>query len=85
MRYKTKRGFLAACPNRYSATIEPYGARTLFFIYYIVPAGCGERDALVRGNLMTATARGKAVRSRRDCAEREGQDRSSLEVVLQDV
>src|SRR5436190_20042284 len=56
MRYKTKRGFLAACPNRYSATIEPYGARTLFFIYYIVPAGCGERDALVRGNLMTATA-----------------------------
>ena len=27
----------------------------MFFIYYIVPTGCGERDALVRGNLMTAT------------------------------
>jgi len=36
-----------------SAAIELCGARTLFFIYYIVPAGGDERDALAQGNLMT--------------------------------
>ena len=27
----------------------------MFFIYYIVPAGCDDRDALAQGNLMTAS------------------------------
>src|SRR5438477_1994449 len=83
MRYKTKRGFLAACPNRYSATIEPCGARTLFFIYYIVPAGCDERDALAQGNLMTASV-AAATQYVQGVTAPNVKDRSGLEVILQD-
>ena len=56
----------------------------MFFIYYIVPTGCGERDALVRGNLMTATVV-VAKQYVQGVTAPSVKDRSSLEVVLQDV
>ena len=83
MLYKTKRWALAARPNGYSATIEPCGARTLFFIYYIVPAGGDERDALVQGNLMT-TSVAAATQYVQGVTAPNVQGRSGLEVILQD-
>jgi hypothetical protein len=71
------------CPLHYSATTEPYGIRTLLFIYYIVPAGCGAGDALVRGNLLTATVQ-TAKEYVQGVTAPNVKDRSGLEVILQD-
>ena len=51
----------------------------MFFIYYIVPAGGDERDALVRANLMTASRSGG-----NSVTAPNVQGRCGLEVVLQD-
>jgi hypothetical protein len=60
------------------------GARTLFFIYYIVPAGSDERDALAQGNLMTASM-AAATQYVQGVTAPSVKDRSGLEVILQDV
>jgi len=52
--------------------------------YYIVPAGGDERDALVRGNLWTATAEA-ATQYVQGMTAPNVQGRSGLEVILQDV
>ena len=62
---------------------EPCGIRTLLFIYYIVPAGGGEGDALVQGNLWTATAQ-TAKQYAPGLTAPNVKDRSGLEVILQD-
>jgi hypothetical protein len=72
-----------ACPLHYSGTTELCWARTLLFIYYIVPAGGGEGDALVRGNLWTATVEA-AKNYVPGVTAPEVKDRSGLEVILQD-
>jgi len=56
----------------------------LFFIYYIVPAGCDERDALAQGNLMTASV-ATATQYVQGVTAPSVKDRSGLEVILQDV
>ncbi len=66
-----------------SAAIELCGARTLFFIYYIVPAGCDDRDALAQGNLMTASV-AAATQYVQGVTAPDVQGRSGLEVILQD-
>ena len=53
------------------------------FIYYIVPAGGGEGDALVRGNLWTTTV-AAAKQYVQGVTAPNVKDRSGLEVVLQD-
>ena len=53
------------------------------FIYYIVPAGGGEGDALVRGNLWTATVE-TAKQYAPGVTAPNVKDRSGLEVILQD-
>jgi len=55
----------------------------LFFIYYIVPAGCDERDALAQGNLMTASV-AAATQYVQGVTAPNVKDRSGLEVILQD-
>jgi hypothetical protein len=55
----------------------------LFFIYYIVRAGCDERDALARGNLMTASV-AAATQYVQGVTAPDVQGRSGLEVILQD-
>ena len=55
----------------------------MLFIYYIVPAGGGEGDALVRGNLWTATVE-TAKKYVPGVTAPEVKDRSGLEVILQD-
>ena len=55
----------------------------MLFIYYIVPAGGGEGDALVRGNLWTATVEA-AKRYVPGVTAPNVEDRSGLEVILQD-
>ena len=56
----------------------------MFFIYYIVPAGCGERDALARGNLMAANVEA-ATQYVEGVTAPNVQGRNGLEVILQDV
>jgi len=72
-----------ACPLHYSGTTEPFGIRTLLFIYYIVPAGGGEEDALVRGKLWTATVE-TAKNYLPGVTAPNVKDRSGLEVILLD-
>ena len=55
----------------------------MLFIYYIVPAGGGEEDALVRGKLWTATVE-TAKNYVPGVTAPEVKDRSGLEVILQD-
>ena len=55
----------------------------MFFIYYIVPAGCDERDALAQGNLMTASV-AAATQYVQGVTAPNVKDRSGLEVILQD-
>ena len=55
----------------------------MFFIYYIVPAGCDERDALAQGNLMTASV-AAATQYVQGVTAPDVQGRSGLEVILQD-
>ena len=55
----------------------------MFFIYYIVPAGCDERDALAQGNLMTASV-AAATQYVQGVTAPDVQGRSRLEVILQD-
>ena len=55
----------------------------MLFTYYIVPADCGERDALVRGNLWTATVEA-AKQYVSGVTAPNVKDRSGLEVILQD-
>ena len=55
----------------------------MFFIYYIVPAGGDERDALVQGNLMTASV-AAAIQYVQGVTAPNVQGRSGLEVILQD-
>ena len=55
----------------------------MLFTYYIVPAGGGEGDALVRGNLWTATVE-TAKNYVPGVTAPEVKDRSGLEVILQD-
>ena len=55
----------------------------MFFIYYIVPAGGGEQDALVRANLMTASV-DAAKQYVQGVTAPNVQGRSGLEVILQD-
>ena len=57
--------------------------RTLFFIYYIVPAVCDDRDALAQGNLMTASV-AAATQYVQGVTAPDVQGRSGLEVILQD-
>jgi hypothetical protein len=56
----------------------------LFFIYYIVPAGGGEGDALAWGNLMTANVEA-ATQYVEGVTAPNMQGRSGLEVILQDA
>ena len=53
------------------------------FIYYIVPAGGGEEDALVRGKLWTATVE-TAKKYVPGVTAPNVKDRSGLEVILLD-
>ena len=78
-----RRVVCAACSLHYSGTTEPFGIRTLLFTYYIVPAGGGEEDALVRGNLWTATVQA-AKDYMQGVTAPSVKDRSGLEVILQD-
>jgi hypothetical protein len=55
----------------------------LVFIYYIVPAGGGEEDALVRANLMTASV-AAATEYVKGVTAPNVQGRTDLEVILQD-
>ena len=55
----------------------------MFFIYYIGPAGCDERDALAQGNLMTASV-AAATQYVQGVTAPNVKDRSGLEVILQD-
>jgi hypothetical protein len=67
----------------YYVATEHCGLRTLLFIYYIVPAGCGAGDALARGNLLTATVQ-VAKEYVQGVTAPNVRDRSGLEVILQD-
>ena len=55
----------------------------MLFIYYIVPAGGGSGDALVRGNLWTANVE-TAKQYVPGVTAPNVKDRSGLEVILQD-
>ena len=55
----------------------------MLFTYYIVPAGGDEGDALVRGNLWTATVEA-AKQYVPAVTAPDVKDRSGLEVILQD-
>jgi hypothetical protein len=55
----------------------------LLFVYYIVPAGGDESDALVQGNLLTPTVE-SATRYVQGVTAPSVKDRSGLEVVLKD-
>jgi hypothetical protein len=55
----------------------------LLFIYYIVPAGGGERDALAQGNLWTASV-AAATQYVQGVTAPNVQGRSGLEVILHD-
>ena len=55
----------------------------MFFIYYIVPAGCDERDALAQGNLMTDSV-AAATQYVQGVTAPDVQGRSGLEVILLD-
>ena len=78
-----RRVVCAAFPVHYGGTREPFRIRTLLFIYYIVPAGGGEGDALVRGKLWTATVE-TAKNYLPGVTAPNVKDRSGLEVILQD-
>jgi hypothetical protein len=54
----------------------------LFFVYYIVPIGGAESDALVKGNLVTSTLEA-AKRYVPGVTAPNVQGRSDLEVILQ--
>ncbi len=52
-------------------------------MYYIVPAGCDDRDALAQGNLMTASV-AAATQYVQGVTAPDVQGRSGLEVILLD-
>ena len=56
----------------------------MFFIYYIVPAGCDERDALAPGNLMTASVAAATQYVQGVTAPNVKDRTTGLEVILQD-